>query len=282
MGRTSTLLAVVACLVLAGASWALASRPALKLQATPAKRTVSAGKSVEYSIRIRRLHQWKGPVRLQVSNLPRGVKAVWQLPLPKRAGRAQRYRRYPRRALALAASVRGATIVFKTSKHTPRRTFRPLVSARGHHAFAKLRVRLRVVAAAAKPVVVTPTPTPASVPPQAPLALAGYVAGSLRPGASVPVDVAVTNPLSSPVKLTRLDVTVVDTTSQPGCSGLQNYIVDQLAAPLPLTAPPGTTYLSALVGGAALPHVRMLDLLQNQDNCKGAQVQIDLSAAASE
>lgn len=113
-----------------------------------------------------------------------------------------------------------------------------------------------------------------------PFGIAGDAAMPLRPGTSSALGLELTNPYDFPLRLERLDVTVAEETSNPGCSGAANYEVDQLADVYPVVFAPGTTRLGDLVPATALPRVRMRNLAADQDACKGAQVALAYEGVA--
>jgi hypothetical protein len=268
-----TLLIGVAVLALAGAVWAAAPPPGVALRATPSARTVIRGTSARYTIVLKRTAHYGRTVKIHVSDLPRGVRVSWQIKRPKSAKRSRRAAPLiiPGRRVKLLVKpdvIGRAILVLKTSRRTPLRSFRPLVSARGKRAHAKLRLRLVV----RRPRQAAPTTNA--------FALSGLLAGPLSPGTSQPLELTILNPFRFPLRVTTLDVAIADATSSPGCSGRANYAVVPARASYPLTVPSGMSRLSDLAGSEALPRVTMLNLLVNQDACKGAHLHFELSGSA--
>jgi hypothetical protein len=115
-----------------------------------------------------------------------------------------------------------------------------------------------------------------------PFQIRGNLASPLSPGASVPLDVTLVNNLSWPIKITRLDVSVLEGTSRPVCSGTDNFAVTPFSGTYPITLPQGTWQLSSLVSDAAKwPQVRMLNRAVSQDGCKGTTIQLSYDGAAT-
>jgi hypothetical protein len=256
-------------LVLAGVVWAAAPRAGVALEATPRARTVTRGQAALYAIVLKRVADYDRTVNIYVSDVPRGVRVSWRVNGPAAGAGSRAEPRVVVNArgikLVLKPHVVGrATLVLDTSARTELRNFRPLVSARGNGAHAKLRLRLDVRRGA----------------PATPFGLSGTVADPLRPGTSQPLELTISNPFEFALSLTGLDVAVADATSAPGCSGRANYVAEPGRVPYPLVVPPGSSRLSDLAGAAALPRVTMLDLPVNQDACKGARIQLDLSGTA--
>ena len=109
--------------------------------------------------------------------------------------------------------------------------------------------------------------------------IAGHLESPLHPGAKAPLDLELTNPHPFDIFVSELEVSVRSGTSEPGCSGADNYAVTQYSGPYPLTLHPGTTHLSSSL--EELPHVRMRSLAANQDACQGAVVTLDYEGLAS-
>lgn len=104
-----------------------------------------------------------------------------------------------------------------------------------------------------------------------PFRIGGDLGPRLYPGASVPLDLTLTNPHAFAIRITQLTVTVEAGTTRAGCRGSENFTVSQYAGPYPVSLAPGSTRLGGLVPDRALwPRVGMLDLPHNQDGCKDA------------
>jgi hypothetical protein len=226
------LVAAPAVLVLAGVVWAAVPRPHVALKATPSARTVTRGQAAVYGIVLTRTAAFGRTVQIYISDVPRGVGVMWEV--ASQGGRRPQLRVVTghRLKLVLRPHVAGrATLILKTSARTPVRKFRPLVSARGKTARAKLRLQLVV-----------------RRPPVTPFGLSGVVAGPLRPGTSQPLELTISNPFKFALRVTKLDVAVTDATSAPGCSGRANYLVEPARVTYPLVVPPGSSRLSDLAG----------------------------------
>ena len=112
--------------------------------------------------------------------------------------------------------------------------------------------------------------------------IGGDLATTLYPGADVPLDLALTNPHPFGILVTGLDVEIKAETSEPECSGDENYAVRQFSGEYPFVLPPGSTDLSSLTSGdEELPHISMHSLPASQDACQGAELTLDYSGVAT-
>ena len=117
--------------------------------------------------------------------------------------------------------------------------------------------------------------------------ISGSLTGLLSPGASLPLDLALTNPNKKQISITNLTVTisgVVRTQAMIAANKpctVADYAVLQYTGGYPLTvAGSATATLSQLrVAGSAMPHVVMRDTTSNQDGCKGATVSLAYSGS---
>jgi hypothetical protein len=112
--------------------------------------------------------------------------------------------------------------------------------------------------------------------------ISGNLSGSLTPGTSLPLDLTVRNPHNFAIRITDLRVGVEEGTSNPGCSGTQNFSATELTK-VPLTlAGDATSPLSDLgVLSHQLPRVAMLNRPGSQDACKDAKIQLTYSGVAT-
>ena len=128
---------------------------------------------------------------------------------------------------------------------------------------------------------------PAAVPPPAPppppsgtFTISGDQPGLLAPGLGGPVPVTITNPLSFPLTVTDLVVTVAGGSSHPGCNGATNLGVAQsnMAGGAVSVVVPAAGSVTLPAQGATAPVVTMLNLGSSQDDCKGATFTLDYAA----
>ncbi|MCU1517520.1 MAG: hypothetical protein JWQ75_2241 [Pseudarthrobacter sp.] len=116
--------------------------------------------------------------------------------------------------------------------------------------------------------------------------LSGNLAGQLAPGASLPLDLGITNPNKKTLALTNLSVSIKSVTrtayaiAQNLPCGTADYAVAQYSGPYPLAVPPGTNSLGGLgIASTHWPRFTMLDTPANQDGCKGATLQLAYSGS---
>jgi hypothetical protein len=117
--------------------------------------------------------------------------------------------------------------------------------------------------------------------------ISGNLTGLLSPGASLPLDLSLTNPNKKQISISNLTVTMTSVVRTPAmvaankpCS-LADYSVLQYTGGYPLTvAGSSTASLSQLqVAASVMPHIVMRDTTSNQDGCKGATINLAYSGS---
>jgi hypothetical protein len=117
--------------------------------------------------------------------------------------------------------------------------------------------------------------------------ISGNLTGLLSPGASLPLDLSLTNPNKKQISISNLTVTLTSVVrtaamiaANKPCS-LADYSVLQYTGGYPLTlAGSSTAKLSQLqVAASVMPHILMRDTSSNQDGCKGATVNLAYSGS---
>ncbi|MFL6164426.1 MAG: hypothetical protein ACJ74U_19700 [Jatrophihabitantaceae bacterium] len=120
-----------------------------------------------------------------------------------------------------------------------------------------------------------------------PFSISGNLTGLLSPGASLPLDLALTNLNKKQISISNLTVTIQGVVrtqaaiaANKPCS-ISDYAVVQYTGGYPLTvAGSATAKLSQLnIAAAAFPHIMMRDTSSNQDGCKGAAVNLGYSGS---
>lgn len=105
---------------------------------------------------------------------------------------------------------------------------------------------------------------------------------TLAPGSEpAAIDLRLTNPFGAPMTVTGLGV-ALDATDVAGC-GIDNYAVVPYDGPPALVVPAHSTRSLSQLGVPRedWPQVRMLNLPTNQDQCKGAVVQLSYSGTGN-
>ena len=117
----------------------------------------------------------------------------------------------------------------------------------------------------------------------APFAITGQLPGAVLPGASIPLDLRLTNPNPRALRITQLTiaVTVDPAHARAGCDRLRDFHVVKLppsAYPIRLRAHQRArlSELRVLVP----PRLRMIDRPANQNACKGAQLRLRYAGKA--
>ena len=117
--------------------------------------------------------------------------------------------------------------------------------------------------------------------------ISGNLTDRLSPGASLPLNLALTNPNKKQISISNLTVTIQSVVrtqaaiaANKPCT-LADYAVLQYTGGYPLTvAGSSTATLSQLnIAASAFPHVVMRDTSSNQDGCKGATVNLAYSGS---
>ena len=230
-------------------------RPPFAVLVHPGTLNVTAGATAHFHIVIRR-HRFHGRIRLTMvptnSGLPGGARTT---------GRRKR----------ITLRVRGRhgllTVRTGTSDKPGRYSVRLRATGGRWHGY------LTVILTIAKP-------EPAS------LTIAGSF-GSLWPGSSRALDLALSNPNGQAVSVGRLTVVVKQVTAPHATTALPcsptDFSTIQFAGPYPLIVPAhATVHLSDLqVPAAHRPRVTMLDRPVNQDGCQGATVTLSYNGSAA-
>lgn len=136
-----TLLGVLAALSIGVFAYAKAAKPDFSIRATPGKRTVQAGKSTSYVIKVKRLRRFKGAVTLGVKGLPAGARARW-------AGARKTHVAVAAKANVIKKNVKSATLTIVTSSTTPAGTTKPTITAKSGRRKHSKKITLVVVPAA--------------------------------------------------------------------------------------------------------------------------------------
>ncbi len=215
------------------------------LSASPAREYITAGGTVVYQVRIRRL-RFPELVALQVSGLPRGARARWRPQLMRRSG---------------------STLTI-TSPGTTRGTYRLRLRARSGR---------RTVSTSVLLITARPGSGTVSVG-HAPFTIAGALAGPLELGTPQALDLRVTNPNRLALRVSSLTVAIARISAPAASTTLPctaaDFAIQQYGGPLSLVIPGRATLdLQALgVPSAGWPQVSIIDRPTNQDGCQGASL----------
>jgi len=300
-GRRPALLLALGLLSSLGAGSALAAvvvsrsvpvqpgRP-LVVRIAPPSRTVAAGATATYKVRVLRRSQ--GSIGLS----GRTALGVPQADLPAGADATIS----SARTVGARLTPRGrTTLTITTSSDTPPGTFEVRLGAERPHRRGSATAEL-IVARPTTPVAPAPRP-PGDVPPAAPLlpvtppliapdafTIAGSLPGLLIPGSGAPLDLTLTNLEDRDLLISSLTVEVAAvngprTSPTQGCEP-DDFSVEQFSgAPDFMLPASGTADLSGLgFEPSEWPAVSMLNRPVNQDGCKGASLSLSFSGTATE
>lgn len=228
-------------------------RAPFSLIGSPASRTILAGRIVRYTIAIHRAG-FRGPIRLSLGTVGPGLLPPWGS-VGNRA--------------VLRVHGQQAVVTVKTATADAPGRYQVHVRAAGGRYRGVLTLGLRII----RPV----SPS---------FAISGRF-GPLWPGTSQSVDLALSNPNSQAIQISRLTVSVQKVVAPRASAALPcsaaDFSVSQYSGAYPLTVPAdATVHLSDLgVAAAHGPQLQMLDRPVNQDGCQGATVTLSYSGTAS-
>jgi hypothetical protein len=239
---------------------------ALRLHPRIGRKTIEAGETATFSVGIYRRHA-----------------LLWRTRGSRRLVRARvGLHVFARRAPGVTTVVKArstrstrSTLTVKTTSRTRPGTYR--FAVRGHGRTGTGR-RHRTHRAQAWVTLVV-------VPPRKQIAIHGEVTALLAPGVAAPIDLYLTNPNRSAVKVIDLDVRVarVDppaaSASRP-CTGA-DFAVHQFTGDYGFSLPPSDTRNLSSMGipSTRWPRLAMTNRAVNQDGCKGARVTLSFAGA---
>jgi hypothetical protein len=224
----------------------------LSIAITPLTRLVAPGDTTTFTVRIRNLKRTQRLVRLRVlDGVPPGATASVS-PSSTRASRAT------------------LTIATADARSGGRR-IRLLARSGNRRAIAALNLVIR---------------SPGH-PNNANFAIAGNLPTALEPGFGAPLDLALTNPGTTDIAVSDLQV-VVSSINAPRASATypctsDDFSVAQFSGAYGFTIPGSSTRTLSELGfsEAQLPQVAMPNRPVNQNGCKGASVQFDFTGTAT-
>ncbi|HJW00899.1 MAG TPA: hypothetical protein VJ617_17545 [Arthrobacter sp.] len=226
---------------------------AVTIQVNPTSRTVDRGDPVSYSVSFTSANGYSGSVTPTVSGLPASTTAAFS----------------PGSVTLGSGKTATVELTVATSATTPEgKADLTIGTAAGASQAAAVVVQLYVQAS--KKI----------------FSISGNLGAPLTPGATIPLNLSITNPNNQSLGLKSLSVAVtgITRTTAAVAAGLPcttaDYVVTNYAGTYPLTVPVGTNTLQSLrIDEALWPKIAMLDTMLNQDGCKGATLQLGYSGA---
>jgi hypothetical protein len=252
------------------------SRSPLSIRATPTHRTVMAGSSADFSLRLGRSHRGaislSGQTDLSIAGpLPTGAAASFS---PRSTAPSQQ------------ASRRMTSLSVSTGAETPPGTYLLRVRAHRPHRDGATTVRLTVSAPAGVAPEAAEAAPPENTVPDA-FTISGELPGVLTPGTTTPLDLTLTNREAADISITGLSVELGavqasrSDAAHPCDAG--DFAIEQFSGGTFSLAASSTASLGELGFSAAqLPTVSMLDLPLNQDGCKQASLTFAYTGTATE
>ena len=114
----------------------------------------------------------------------------------------------------------------------------------------------------------------------------GDLGAPLSPGATVPLNLSISNPNNESLSLNGLSVSITGISRTQAAVAAElpctpgDYAISNYSGAYPLTIPMGHSSLQSLeIPPALWPKIAMLDTTLNQDGCKGATLQLAYSEA---
>jgi hypothetical protein len=219
----------------------------------PSSRTVDRGGSVSYSVSLTSVNGFSGTVTPTVSGLPASTTAAYA----------------PASATLTSGKSATVTLTVTTSASTPEgKSDLTIATAGGASQATGVVVQLYVQSS------------------KKTFSISGNLTTQLTPGATIPLNLSITNPNNKGLALTSLSVSVSGITRTQAAVAavlpctLADYVVTNYSGSYPLAVPAGTSSLQSLGLPPALwPQIAMLDTVLNQDGCKGATLQLAYSGA---
>lgn len=227
------------------------NKSGVTIQVNPATRTVDQGGTASYAASLTSANGFSGNVTPTVSGLPANTTAAFA----------------PSFVTLTSGKSATVTLTVVTQATTPDgKADLTIATAAGTSQASGVVVQL-VVQASKKT-----------------FTISGNLGVPLSPGATVPLNLSITNPNNKSLALSSLSVSVASVTRTQAAvaAGLSctpaDYAVTNYSGQYPLTVAVGTSTLQSLKLSPDLwPRIGMLDTNVNQDGCKGATLQLAYS-----
>jgi hypothetical protein len=228
------------------------NKTGVTIQVNPSTRTADQGGTASYTVSLTSANGFKGNVTPIVSGLPASTTAAFAP------------------ALVTLDSGKSATVTLTvaTQATTPEgKADLTIATAAGTSQATGVVVQLIVQASKKN------------------FTISGNLGTPLSPGATIPLNLSITNPNNKGLALSSLSVSIASVTRTQAAvvAGLPctpaDYLVTNYSGQYPLAIPVGTSTLDQLKPPQDWPRIAMLDTTSNQDGCKGATLQLAYSGA---
>lgn len=223
------------------------------IQVNPSSRTVDRGDPVSYSVSLTSTNWYSGSVTPTVSGLPASTTAAFS----------------PAAVTLSSGKTATVTLTVATSATTPvGKADLTIGTAAGAGQAAAVVVQLHVQTS------------------KKTFSISGNLDAPLTPGATIPLNLSISNPNNKGLALSSLSVSITGITRTQDavaaalpCTSA-DYVVTNYSGPYPITVPVGSSSLQSLgIAPALWPQIAMLDTALNQDGCKDATLQLAYSGA---
>jgi hypothetical protein len=216
-----------------------ATQPNYSIIATPGTHVISDDDEETYSFAISRAGGFTAPVALSISGLPKGVTGQF-VPNPVPGD--------------------DTTLELISGSKPKGDTYTLTISGKGFHGPTEIK---------------RSTTISLTVEEKKAFDIDGDVPPGLAPGASLPLNLTLTNPHKFSLRVRSLAVTLDRNTTEPDCGVAENYAVVQVPEtryPITLPGRESMTLDELEVADPDKPKVTMLNLPVNQNACKGATI----------
>jgi hypothetical protein len=137
---TVVLLGLLSALAASALVYAASAKPNFKLAVSPSRQTVAQGQATNYRISVKRIHGFKGAIKLTVGRLPKGARAIWKLPDGRTLARVRR----GASTAVLPKRKKAAMLQIRAGVGTPSGSFRASVKATSGRVKHSKKVTLEV------------------------------------------------------------------------------------------------------------------------------------------
>jgi uncharacterized membrane protein len=222
-----------------------AAQPSFNLTVTPSSRTISQDDSTSYAVSITRLNGFTSSVSLSLTGLPKKTSGSFS-------------------PVTIAGpSGTSSTLAIMSEQNADIGT-----------------VTLTVTGSGGSPLVTRTASVTLRIDKKHDFLISGNASSTLYPGKTSDVDLTLTNPNNFVIRVTALNVSVEEQTTNAGCSGTQNFTTSALAGTVDISGNTTATLSQLGVAPANRPKITFVNTPSNQDACKNVTVTMQFGGTA--
>lgn len=220
------------------------SAATFSLNVSPSSQTVTQDDATTYSVSIARLNGFTGAVTLAVAGLPKKVTAAFT-------------------PATIPTSGTASQLALTIDKNADTGTFALTATGTSGSISKTATVTLNVEK-------------------KQQFLISGNAHDVLLPGATTKIDIKLTNPNNFTIRVTQLNVSVEEQTSEVGCSGgAANFLITPFTGYVDVPGGATNVTLESLVGVARVPKITFRDdPSHSQDACKNSVVTLQFNGTA--